>query len=187
MNVYTYDFPEDHPEKLIGVYDKASGDSPHDLKVFGYKESWRPPALHFTVPASRLDPVPATNLPVHVFRDDLASEIARIDGDEVVIIPLRVTAAKEEINGFSIVHPHRKVAIWDLEKSKWRGLGGPDWPKDQPMFMQDMVLKDKIEEFKVAYNRQWSSMLLFNEAVASTIRVSRSWVKVFIPQHYRND
>lgn len=188
MEVFAYKLPDDYADKLIGVYDKETGDSPHDLMAFGYKPEWNPPVVRFDVPFSRIDLIPSTNLPLPLIHNELGTSIARIAGDALRLIPISVTDHKGSASAdFSLMLPTTEVEIWDLERSTWRGLDMAGWPANKPMFMSDMVIKEDLElSVPIAFNAHWKSMVVFQSQVADLIRESGSWAEVFVPQHYRN-
>lgn len=188
MELFTYKLPDDSADNLIGVYDKETGDSPHDLRAFGYKPDWKPPVVRFDVPFSRIDLIPSTNLPLPLICNELALSIARIAGEAIRLIPIKVTDHKgTKSDDFSLMLPTTETEIWDLDKSTWRGLDMVGWPKNKPMFMSDMVIKERISmSTPIAFNAHWKSMVVFTEPIADLIRDSGSWVHVFVPHHYRN-
>ena len=185
--IYSFDFPTDYKDNLIGIYDKSSGDSPHNLKAFGYKSDWKAPIVNFDIAERKIDPIPSTNLPVQIMRNDLANEIKNIAGEELLIIPITVFFKKKKSGNYSIILPVREVAIWDLAESQWEPLNTPDWPKHKPMFLYDMVLlKSLPTDFHIAYNNAFNGMIVFTESVKKKIEQYSSWVSIFTPQHYRN-
>lgn len=188
MGVFTYKFPDDYGDELIGVYDKETGDCPYELMAFGYKADWRPPIVRFDIPFSRIDPIPRTNLPLPLVHNDLGISIGKIAGDALRLIAVQVTDHHGETSAdFSLLFPIIETKIWDLEKSIWRGLDMAGWPANRPMFMSDMVIKENLElTAPIAINAHWTSMVVFQESIADLIRESGSWVRVVVPQHYRN-
>lgn len=187
MHIYSYRFPKNYSQSLIGTYDQSSGDSPHDLIAFGLKTSWRPPSVSFEVSLEKIDLIPATNLPLALVRADLGQEIADVSDGAVDLIPVVLVAGNLTTKAFSILHPSHHLEIWDLAKSDWLPLDTPDWPKDRPMFMKDMILKTGTTmPVSIAYNKHWPSMIVFNEQIAKLIRNSGSWVEIYTPSHYCN-
>jgi len=187
MKIFTYQFDYEIPEELIGVYIKESGDSPHDLMAFNNPLEWSPPTVEFDSELERIDAIPATNLPLHVASKELAEAIKEVARDDIVLIPFSVKTKDNISTDFYVLHPVKRVSIWDMEASKWEPLDIPDWPKDRPMYMHDMVLMQKdIEPFSIAYNKNWNSMLVFNQEIAGLLSMHSNWLKIITPEHYSN-
>jgi len=187
MEIYTYEFDCEIPQDLIGTYVKESGDSPHDLMAFDKPLEWSPPKVEFEAELERIDAVPATNLPLHVTNKELAEAIKQVAEDDVVIIPFAAKAKCGSSTELYVIHPVKRVSIWDMDASKWEPLDLPNWPKDRPMYMHNMVLKQNgIEPFSIAYNKSWSSMLVFNQEIAELFSKHSNWLKIITPEHYSN-
>ena len=185
MKIFTYEFDYEIPQELIGVYIKESGDSPHDLKVFDKPLEWSPPIVEFDAKLDRIDAIPATNLPLHVASKELAGAIKEIAKEDIVLIPFEVKTKGKVSTDFYVLHPVKRVAIWDMEASKWDPATMPKWPKDRPLHMHDMVLMQKgIEPFSIAYNKNWNSMLVFNQEIADLLTKHSKWLKIITPDHY---
>jgi len=187
MKIYTYDFDYEIPQELIGMYIKESGDSPHALKSLDMPSKWSAPKVEFDAELGRIDAIPATNLPLHVASKELAEAIKEVAKDDIVLIPFEAKTKGNISTDFYVLHPVKMVSIWDMQASKWEPLDSPNWPKDRPMYLHDMVLMQKgIEPFSIAYNKNWNSMLVFNQEIADLFSKHSNWLKILIPEHYSN-
>ena len=187
MDVYSYRFPDDYPDQLIGVYDPETGSLPHELLIHGFNESWIPPAVSFDVDLSKIDPIPATNLPVALMRNDLERQIQKATTNQVILSPVLVTAGGSPTTDFSILHPTNIVDVWDLEKSSWEGSESRQWPKSVPLVLEKMIVKQGLKMGKtIAYNSQRKTMLVFGKAIGDIITNFGSWVKLFSPQLFNS-
>jgi hypothetical protein len=185
--IYTFKLPDDFSEKLIGEYDREIGDSPHNLSAFRNVESWVPTIVKFRVNENKIDAIPCVNMPLKIFRADLANEVKKVCNNEVALIQIKVFfKEKTSKEKYFVVFPLNEVEIWDLKKSEWAPLNTPDWPKDQPMHLYNMVLKGDAElKYCIAINKHWNSMFLFNSAVKEIIEKYSKWVTIFEPQNYK--
>jgi hypothetical protein len=187
IDVYSYRFPDDYPEEVIGVYEADTGDLPHLLMGRPLKAGWRPPIISFDIDLADIDPIPSTNLPLPLVQNNLGIDIWALAREEMTLIPVKVIANGNQSDSFSILHPSRSVQIWDLERSTWEGMGTENRKAEKPMFMRNMLLKRNLElPNAIAFNSDWPGMVVFNKEVADLIVSSGSWVQVFRPQGYNN-
>jgi len=187
IDVYSYRFPDYYSDKLIGVYDPDSGDSPHALMGRPLEPGWRPPNVIFDTDLANIDAIPSTNLPLPLVHDKLARDIWALAREDVTLIPVKVIANGIQNDTFSILHPKVSFQVWDLERSTWKGTGTENWPADKPMFMRNMLLKTELVlPTFITFNSDWPSMVVFKKEVADLIVSAGSWVQIFRPQGYKN-
>jgi len=184
--IYTFRLPDDYDPKLIGCYDSNSGSSPHDFFMQGMLPGWYSPTVRFDMPPEMIDPIPSTNLPYEIFSNDLAHKIYGIVGEEIRLIKVPAYAENKQIDDFYIIYPVLKCHIWDMARSRWRPLKVPFWPKDKPMYYDDMVMKEDFQlESYIGRNGDLERMLVFRSAIRDVIVQSKSWVDVITPQNYK--